>query len=125
MQNFLTELDELGVARLTVHQSVRPSQSRTHLVGGSWDWRKVRDYVVCEIERRQGPQSYDHNKLIGIFKGFVARWGEEDAKSISEYVFEMADGVWQGRPVAVTSWCSGADPYFATPIAQRLVLLGC
>jgi len=109
---------------MTVTQAVRPSSSRTHLLDGAWDWRRVRDYVVSEIESRQGPQRFDHNKLIGIFKGFVGRWGAERAEAICRYAFESADGLWQGKPVSVTSWCANADPYFATPIAQRLDLIG-
>jgi hypothetical protein len=120
MQNFMTELDLMGVSTLRVTSTVRPSAtSRTHLISGEWDWRQVRDYVLTEMEERFGPQTTDSHKLIGIFKGFSARWGEQ-AGPISRYVFESCGGMWQGKRVTVTSWCKGADPYFATPIAERL-----
>lgn len=126
MQNFPSVLDEQGVSRLVLRTAVRPvsSSTKTHLLadGTAWSWQQIRDYVISEIEMRQGAQAYESQKLIGIFKGFVSRWGDQ-ASTITRYAFEVCDGVWVGRPVTVTSWCKKADPFFAEPIAERLSLL--
>lgn len=126
MQNFPSVLDERGVTRLVLHTAVRSvaASTKTHLLadGERWTWQQLRDYTVAEIESRQGVQAYESPKLIGIFKGFSGRWGDQ-ASAITRYAFEVCDGIWVGRPVTVTNWCKGADPFFATPIAERLAAL--
>ena len=69
--------------------------------------------------RRWGPQRRDPIREASIFKSFVGRWGV-DAKVISQYVFEIADGFWMGSPVTINRWTKGSDPYFATVIIQKL-----
>mgnify|MGYP000933641983 CR=1 FL=1 len=125
MRNFPSVLDQAGVPRMVVTASVRGSVSKEHLLRSEehWGWREVRDYVMDQIQTRQGAQTTDPNKLIGIFKGFVSRWGDQ-APAICRYVFETCDGIWMGRPVTVTSWCKKADPFFSEAITDRLARLG-
>lgn len=122
MRNFPSMLDAEQGQRLVLTTSVRSeSASKQHLLrrDEQWSWQEVRDYVLEQIQLRQGAQPLDGHKLIGIFKGFVGRWGDQ-AAPICRYVFETCDGIWMGRPVTVTSWCRNADPYFAQAISERL-----
>lgn len=126
MRNFPSVLDEAGVPRLVVTTAVRTGAgSKQHLLRGDeqWGWQETRDYVMEQIQLRQGPQAWEGHKLIGIFKGFASRWGAE-TPAICRYVFEVCDGIWMGRPVTVTSWCKGADHFFAEAITERIRLLG-
>jgi hypothetical protein len=131
MRNFDTELDRQGVTRLVssaievvVEESVqvihRPSQARAFVGKDTWAWDDLRDYVVASIEERFGPFPRDSRKESGIFKSFLARWGEQ-ARPIAEYAFVVTDGRWGGAPISVNRFCKGSDPYFAEVIAARLV----
>lgn len=83
-----------------------------------WTWSDLRDYVIAEIEKRQGVQERDVRKEGGIFKSFLSRWGA-DAPRIAQTVFDFYDGMWNGQPVTVTRFCKGSDPYFSEVIAAR------
>lgn len=131
LRNFDTELDQQGVTRLVttttevvVEESVRvvhkPSQLRAYLGKTDWSWDDLRDYVVAQIEDRFGAFPRDARKESGIFKSFLARWGDK-AQPIAQYAFEVTDGRWGGAPISVNRFCKGSDPYFAEKIAARLV----
>lgn len=131
LRNFDTELDVRGVTRMTVvkdHVAVRPAPSQTHLAADAsdWTWRELRDFVVTGLAARFGAvEVTDPNwavKEVGTFKGFIKRWGPQQAASIAHYAIEVCDARWQGRPITVNSFCKGSDPYFAQPIADRLNL---
>lgn len=130
MLNFETELDREGVTRMVVvkdHVAVRP-EGRTHLASDidSWTWRELRDYVNEALVERFGLIEHTDPqwsvKEMGIFKGFIRRWGPERAARIAHYAIEVCDARWQGRPIKALSFCKGSDPFFATPIAERLHL---
>lgn len=129
--NFDTDLDRAGVVRqiktvsrsgltetVTAH---RPNEAKTFLLGDerSWNWRQVRDYVVDQIESRQGQFHRDGGKEYGIFNSFCARWGDK-AGSIARYAFEVCDGMWRDQPITTSRFTKGSDPYFAVVIAERL-----
>ena len=126
MQNFDTVLDVQGVSRMVIQESVvvKPraagpsSPSRTHLLTEDWSWRELRDYVVAEVEKRQGSVDIDPVKLAAIFKGFVHR--QPNAQAIARYAFETLDGYWQNRPVDVYRFCKANDPFFARPISEQI-----
>lgn len=129
LMNFDTDLDRAGVTRQTkvsvVTETVtahRPTEARTFLLGqeASWDWRQLRDYVVAEIEVRQGPGTFERGpREYGIFTAFCGRWGAQ-AGSIARYAFEVCDGMWRGQPISITRFTKNSDPYFASVIAERL-----
>lgn len=131
LRNFDTELDVLGVSRLTKTVEVTeqvvvtphgPSEARTY-VGvdpRSWTWSQLRDYVVAQIEERFGVFPRDSKKEYGIFNSFKSRWGER-AGLIAVWVFEHAEGRWSGKPITVNRFCKASDKYFSAVIAERLV----
>lgn len=132
LQNFDTDLDTAGVTRMvkttvapvvteTVTVTLKPSD-RTQFIAkseDSWEWGDLRDFVVAEIEKRTGAFPRDFKKEAGIFKSFMARWGDK-APAIARTAFEVHEGMWKGAPISVNRFCKGSDPYFAQPIADRL-----
>ena len=133
MRNFDTELDLKGMTRIVVGVSqavivepvapprqTPPATSRRYLYTSlPWKWDELRDYVVYEIEDRFGPFPRDTYKEIGIFKGFISRWGDA-SEGIARHGFETMGGYWGGAPISVFRFCANSDPYFAAPIAERL-----
>lgn len=129
--NFDTDLDRAGVVRQVrttspsgITETVRahrPNEAKTFLLGDerSWNWRQVRDYVIDQIEQRQGTFHREGGKEYGIFMSFCGRWGDK-AGPIARYAFEVCDGIWRDQPITVTRFTKGADPYFAVVIADRL-----
>mgnify|MGYP000028161675 CR=1 FL=1 len=102
--------------------TVLPSQGRSDLVAAdpaSWDWQQLQDYVIAQIEQHTGPFPRKHDSEIGIFKGFVKRWGNQ-AGPIAVAAFEVHGGRWRGAPIAATRFCKNSDPYFADVIAKNL-----
>jgi hypothetical protein len=130
LRNIDTDLDTAGVTRLVkttevvVEESVsvhlKRMESRAFVGKEVWAWDDLRDYVVSGIEDRFGAFPRDTRKESGIFKSFLARWGEQ-AQAIARYAFEVADGRWAGAPISVNRFCKGSDPYFAEVIVARLV----
>lgn len=131
MKNFDTELDQQGVTRMvkttsqvvieeTVRVIHRPSESKAYVGKTDWTWSDLRDYVVGQIEERFGAFPRDSRKESGVFKSFLARWGDQ-AQPIARHAFEVADGRWGGAPISVNRFCKNSDPYFAAVIAERLV----
>lgn len=124
-------VDGTPVVRDTV-VATRLSESATHLSTpeASWGWEELRDYVIHEIETRQGPQPRDFRKEAGIFKSFLARYGVEiepgkyDATrpvAIAKVAFgPVFNGIWRSAPITVTRFCKGSDPYFGDVILKRL-----
>lgn len=104
-------------------RSQRPR--KTYISSESWEWRELRDYVIAQMQMKSSCVGYspDSLKESGIFKGFINRWGDQ-AEAIARYVFEDHDGTWLGEPVTPTRFTKGNDPYFAEPIAERLVATG-
>lgn len=104
----------------TVAVTARPAD-RAYLAApdAQWDWKQLRDYVVNEIETRTGPFPRNTDSEIGIFQGFIKRWGDQ-AAPIARAAFEVHAGVWRGAPISVTRFCRGSDPYFAEVIAANL-----
>jgi len=132
VKNIQTELDVQGVSRLvvgvtetvTVVPSRPPTSKSMAYVGkpdSEWSWRDLRDYVVHEVERRFGScRRKDPKVEFGIFDSFMKRWGTK-APAIARHVFEIKGGMWKGEAVHIENFCKNADPYFAQPIAQRLI----
>lgn len=100
--------------------SPKTSVAQTYAMFGQWDWRRLRDYVVDQITRHHGAPSRDPMREASIFKGFINRWGSERAEQIARYVFERCDGRWAKEPVTLARFCKNADPFFATPISEKL-----
>lgn len=126
LRNFDTDLDVQQTTRIvttvpTVTSTVRTHESREHLLAdeSDWGWQALRDYVVSSIVDKFGPFPRNTNAEIGIFKAFKKRWGD-DAILIAHAAFDVYDGYWQNAPISVTRFCLNSDPYFATPIAERL-----
>jgi len=108
------------VERTTV--TTRPAEvEKAYLVrqDEQWGWEDLRDYVVNQILTIHGPQPRDHYKEMGIFKGFLARWGGL-ASAIARHAFEVERGMWRSAPISVSRFTKGNDAYFAEVIAKRL-----
>ncbi len=84
-----------------------------------WTWQDLRDYVITEAEKRSGPQIRNLAKESGIFKGFISRYGIEDAVMVAVAAFEMYEGIWRSAPIGVSRFTKGNDPYFSDVILQR------
>ncbi len=105
--------------QVTVTPRVVPSAGRSDLVGEEWTWSQLRDYVVAQIEERTGPFPRRPEAEIGIFKGFINRWGDR-AAPIARAAFEVHGGYWRSAPISVNRFCANSDPYFAQVIADKL-----
>lgn len=119
LRNIETDLDRGVNTVATSTATVVSSPSRGYLMRSEWDWSDLRDYVVHEIESRFGPFPRETHKEIGIFKGFMKRWGP-DAEVIARYAFEVENGRWAGAPISVYRFCQNSDPYFAEVILERV-----
>ncbi len=108
----------------TVEESIRvvPADARGFLGKPplEWNWSDLRDYIITEVERRHGPQIRDAKKESGIIKGFISRWGIEQAVGIAQAAFKVHDGMWRNAPITITRFTKGSDPYFAQIIADSL-----
>jgi hypothetical protein len=115
----VTEAIPESEARL-ISARVIATSKRTYLTAtGAWSWEQLRDYVVSQIEARWGARPRDPMKEAGIFKGFVARWGDQ-SETIARVAFEVHGGMWNGAPMSVQRFCKGSDPYFAAIIAKNI-----
>lgn len=85
----------------------------------AWTWQDLRDYVITEAEKRSGAQLRNPAKEAGIFKGFIARYGIQDAVMVAVAAFEIYEGVWRSAPIGVSRFTTGNDPYFSDVILQR------
>lgn len=99
---------------------VAPSTGASHLLQEQWDWQAMRDYVIQQIELRNGPQVRNPIKEKSIFGGFITRWGAEKAQKIARTAFEVHDGMWCNAPISTNRFCKASDAYFASKIAERL-----
>jgi hypothetical protein len=86
---------------------------------GSFEWERVRDYVLAKVAEIHGPFPRDVRKENTIFMGFAARW-EGLAMDIARHAFEQAGGEWLGAPVSVARFHETSDPVFAARIAPML-----
>jgi hypothetical protein len=116
---------EVGTASPLVRHTltVRQPESRaTYLTKDSmkWDWADLRSYVVTQIERLHGPFPREEMKELGIFKGFMNRWGTM-AGPIAEAAFDVFGGMWKGAPISVQRFCANSDQYFAEEILRRVM----
>jgi hypothetical protein len=102
-----------------------PVPSKTHLLADpeDWEWRQLRDYVIGEIEQRFGvqPRMRATNEAA-IFKSFIKRYPDGLAIQIARHAFDVLDGWWSGAPISITRFCIASDPFFATPIKDKLLL---
>lgn len=130
-----TDLDVQGVTRVvhtitvaapSVEATVeadagRSIEQRTTHVGKAdgWTWQDLQAYVVQEIEARFGLFPRNACKESGIFKSFLARWGEQ-APAIARFAFDSCDGYWRGAPISVNRFCKASDDYFASVIVASL-----
>lgn len=113
------EDDEIVVAK-PERTYLADMRRQTHLVSSpSSDWRPLRDYIMARIEDLHGPQVRDGAKESGIVKSFIRRW-EDLAEPIARFLLEDRQGYWEGRQVLLISFCRGADPFVARPVAERL-----
>lgn len=85
-----------------------------------WTWQDLRDYVITEAEGYWGPQIRNPAKESGIFKGFIARHGIENAVLVAMAAFEIYNGVWRKAPITATRFTKGNDEYFADVILTRV-----
>lgn len=121
-----TEAEVLSQAPAVVTQEVTTSRTGTTessfllKPAGQWTWQDLRDYVITQAEKRFGPQVRDPKKEAGIFKGFIARHGIEDAVTVAMAAFEVFEGTWRSAPIGVTRFTRGNDPFFADIILARL-----
>ncbi len=97
---------------------------KSHLFSPPSEWgpEQLRDYAIYEMTKVTGelarhPEGIGHDTQI--FTGFMIR--HDRAVQIARYAFDILHGLWYARPVTVTSFTAGADPYFAEPI-HRLIL---
>lgn len=117
------EFIHVAVAPTPVAPVVAPvNESKTHLLRDveQWDWRQLRDYVITQIEARQGQIPRDSRKEAAVFKRFVKQWGPISGE-IARYAFEVCGGKWAGAPIGVNRFCKSSDVYFGLPIAERLL----
>lgn len=110
---------ETPVVQETVRLTPVPGAAYLMKDDADWSWEDLRDYVMGQIVAYHGPQLRNLVKEAGIFKGFMARYGD-NAVGIARFAFEQQRGMWQRAPIMVTRFCKGSDPYFADPIARRL-----
>lgn len=121
-----TEEEVLSEAPAVVTQEVTTSRTGTAessfllKPAAQWTWSDLRDYVITEAEKRFGPQVRDPKKEAGIFKGFIGRYGIQDAVMIAMTAFEVYQGTWRSAPIGVTRFTKGNDPFFADVILGRL-----
>lgn len=122
--NVETDLDQHGVTRMSVRRDVLPPVAkRLDVTTDEWTWRELRDYVEAELQSRGGPMERSGEfRDVGIYKGFIKRWGSERARKIARAAFELYEGRWGGAPITVTRFCQGNDPFFGSVIAERLGL---
>ncbi len=83
------------------------------------DWVRLRNYVVDQIVATTGPFPRNPQVESGIFKGFIARWGDK-AMVIARHAFEVYGGYWNNAPIRVNRFAKNNDPYFAEVIAAKL-----
>ena len=130
LRNFDSTLDRQGVSisrrvigiEETVKVVSKPklplSKRYTFTNDADWDWRDLRDFVVAH-SRENGGRIIGGPRLVGIFEGFMKRWGDA-AVQIARYAIEVEGGVWLGHLVTPEDFAHGSDPYFAIPISERL-----
>lgn len=111
--------------RIVEQVTITPKASRTEQAylardAADWSWSDLRDYVVTKIQEIHGPQPRDHHKEMGIFKGFLSRWGAL-APAIARHAYEVEGGWWRSSPIYVTRFCKGSDDYFSRVIAEKIV----
>jgi hypothetical protein len=101
---------------------IRASETTSYLAKAPalWNWTDLRDYLMCEIEQRHGPQVHDSLREAGILKAFISRWGIEKAVAIARASMEVHDGMWHNAPITITRYCKASDPYFAAVIAVNV-----
>lgn len=100
-----------------------PSNLEKISVGASMtaeeDWRRLRNYVVEQIEATTGPFPRNPVTEKAIFRGFMSRWGDKSL-AIAKIAFETYGGYWHNAPIRVNRFTKGNDPYFASVIASTL-----
>lgn len=134
MKNFDTELDKKIISlesRVVVHAEVnlikRSVRGRAYLAKSDedWTWQDLRDYVFYELDQRFGVVFVDpadqrwNFRVAGIFKGFLNSWGDK-APKIARYIFEVCDGMWEGKPMSISSFTKAYSSYWAHPISLRI-----
>lgn len=113
-----TQVSSVQVSQVV---TVNPVAARSDLLveETKWSWQELRDYVVSQIEQRFGPFPRDARKEYGIFNRFLTEHGENGIRA-AKAAFEIYDGWWNGAPISVNRFTRGSDPYFVTPILERL-----
>lgn len=83
------------------------------------DWRRLRNYVVEQIEATSGPFPRNPVTEKAIFSGFMSRWGDK-AMVIARQAFDIYGGYWRNAPIRVNRFSKNNDPFFAEVIAAKL-----
>jgi hypothetical protein len=96
-----------------------PIRSVTHLIGGEWDWKALRDYVMTESETRHGKFPRDPVREAAIFRSFIERHGPTNAEMIARAAFEIHNGMWRGAPIRASRFAKSSDPFFAAYILAK------
>jgi hypothetical protein len=114
-------IETVIVEEMEVVVRARPEEHRQfeNKPDDQWTWSDLRDYVVIQIEKRYGQFPRRSEQEYGIFRAFLARWGEM-APAIARYSFEVCEGRWHSAPISLGRFAKGSDPYFAAVIAERL-----
>lgn len=117
MMNLDTPLDR----KTKPEPKAPPSERRAFLAVApeQWSWTDLRDFVVAEIQSRQGPQPRNPKTESAIFKRFKETWGDH-AGPIACHAFSVYDGWWAGAPISVNRFCKGSDPFFAAKIEKAI-----
>lgn len=119
--NAVTQAAPVSVTQ-TVQVTRAEPKAASYLLKQSaqWTWKDLRDYVMAEVEKVVGLEKRNAAKEAGIFKGFIARHGTEDAVTIARAAFQLYNGMWRNAPIRVERFCANSDPYFAEPILARV-----
>ena len=83
------------------------------------DWRRLRDYVVEQIEAHSGPFPRNPAVESQVFKSFISRWGDK-SMDIAKMAFNTFGGYWHNAPIRISRFTKNNDPYFACVIARDL-----
>ncbi len=104
--------------RVTIEQA--PSRADLLVAAKDWTWAELRDYVASEIMIRFGAFPRDSRKEYGIFNRHMNTFGFDSIR-IAEHAFgPVCEGWWGGAPISINRFCRASDPYFSTPILDRL-----
>jgi hypothetical protein len=102
--------------------SIEPVPARSDLLveAENWSWAELRDYVTAQIISFFGAFPRDSRKEYGIFHRYHSTYGLDGVR-VAEFAFgPVCEGWWGGAPISINRFCKASDPYFTSPILDRL-----